>query len=144
MFGNMGSQGGAGIGNAAQQYGPEVAKMGGNVTSPGWGDSISSMFGGGSAGGSAAGGSGMMSSLGPAAAAIAGSLVTDNLLNESDKDKWYNADKINSYGTVNMGGKDIGLRGGDFVNGLNPATWLSDPNKAQKGLLNAFTLGIFD
>ena len=86
----------------------------------------------------------MMSTAGPIAGAVLGGLATDNLLNESDKDKWYNADKINSYGTVNMGGKDIGLRGGDFINGINPATWLSDPKKASTGLLNAFTLGIFD
>lgn len=139
-------------------------------TGKGWMDSISGMFGGtpsatSSAGwmdgagafggpgasiggsGSSAAGSGMgsmASSAGPIAAIVAAGLATDQLLNESDKGKWYNADKLNSYGTFEVGGKDIGLRGGDLANGLNPATWLSDPNKAQKGLFNAMTLGIFD
>jgi hypothetical protein len=138
----FGGSSGADIGRAASQYGPEVAKMGGNVgiTSGGTATTGSGMFGGSSAGGM----SGAMSAAGPIIGAVLGGLKVDDLLNESDKDKWYNADKINSYGTFNVGGKDVGLRGGDFINGINPATWLSDPNKAQKGLLNAFTLGIFD
>ncbi len=144
LFGNAGSSGGAGIGNAAAQYGPEVAKMGGNVTSPGWMDSISSMFGGG---GSSAAGSGMgsmMSAAGPIIGAVLGGLKVDDMLNESGKDKWYSADKLNDLGTINIGGKDMGFRVGDFANGINPATWLSDPKKGATGLLNAFTFGLFD
>jgi hypothetical protein len=115
---------GAEIGAGAQQYGPEVAKMGGNVVGSGSG--------------------GFASSAGPLAALAAAAYGTDQLMNEKGSDKWYSAEKLNDLGTFNVGGKDIGLRGGDFANGINPATWLSDPNKAQKGLLNAFTFGIFD
>ena len=120
MFG--GGATGADIGAAASQYGPEVAKMGGNL----------------------AGSGGIMPATGSIMGAITAGLTADNLLNESGKEAWHSAGNLNKLGTFNIGGKDIGLRAGDFANGVNPATWLSDPKKGATGLLNAFTFGLFD
>ena len=125
----------------AQQAGNDFGKM----AKQGWDamggmDGISNLFGG--AGG--AGGAGAAGSLGPwAAAATAASIGADNLLN-GDPDKFYSADKINSYGTVGVGGKDVGFRFGDLANGINPVTWLQDPKKGANGIFNFFTGGIFD
>lgn len=75
-------------------------------------------------------------------AGLAGlSWLGDKEMNEN-KGSMINADKLNNMGTI--GGSGIGFRGGDLVNGFNPATWLSDPKKAGKGLVNAFTFGLAD
>lgn len=145
------------IGNASQYYGPEVAKMGGNVGmtangSPTGGGfmsgikgGISNLFGGGpsgAGGGSAgAGGGGMMSNAGGLGALALASWLGDKEMNEN-KGSIINADKLNRAGTLGKSG--IGLRFGDFANGFNPATWMSDPKKAAKGLGNAFTFGLLD
>jgi hypothetical protein len=65
----------------------------------------------------------------------------DKEMNEN-KGSIINADKLNDAGSI--GNSGIGLRAGDLVNGFNPATWLSDPKKAGKGLINAFTFGLGD
>lgn len=134
-----GSGTGADIGAAAQQYGPEVAKMGGNVVGgggasaaggSGWMNGLRSMFGGGGGAGGGAGGLGALA---------AASHLVDQNMNENPNSA-FNADRINNMGSVN----GIGLRGGDLINGFNPATWASDPKKAAKGLGNAFTFGLMD
>ncbi len=122
------------------------APMAGGGTGGGFGNAMSSIFGGGGGAGSSTGGGmgGAMSAAGPIIGAVLGGLKVDDLLNESGKDKWYSAGKLNDLGTVNIGGKDMGFRVGDFANGIDPATWLSDPKKGATGLLNAFTFGLFD
>jgi len=93
----------------------------------------------GGGGGSAAGGmSGALGSAGGIAGLAALAFLGDKEMNES-KNSPISTDKLNS-----LSYKGIGLRGGDLVNGFNPATWLSDPKKAAKGLANAFTFGIAD
>lgn len=89
--------------------------------------------GGGAAGGGAMGAGGWLAGL----AAL--SYLGDKEMNES-KGSIINADKLNDMGSY----KGIGFRGGDLVNGFNPATWVSDPKKAAKGLGNFFTLGFLD
>ena len=108
---------GADIGQAAQQYGPEVAKMSGSPA----------------AGGSMAGPAGALAGLALASYGV------DKEMNENSG-SMINADKLNSLGSYN----GLGLRAGDLANGLNPATWASDPKKAGKGLANALTLGALD
>lgn len=90
--------------------------------------------GGGAAGGAGFGGFGAGGMLAGLAAL---SHLTDKEMNESES-SIINADKLNDMGSVN----GIGLRAGDLANGFNPATWLSDPKKAAKGLGNALTLGL--
>lgn len=97
--------------------------------------------GSGAGGGSAAGGGGLMGGLGGLGALAGLSYLGDKEMNESEGSS-INADKINDMGTI--GDTGIGLRGGDLVNGFNPATWVSDPGKAAKGLVNVFTLGFLD
>lgn len=99
--------------------------------------------GGGAGAGGAAGGAAMggLGALGAGAGAVLGGLLADSEMNENPNSV-INADRINNMGTI--GNSGIGLRGGDLVNGFNPATWLSDPKKAAKGLGNAFTFGLLD
>jgi len=93
----------------------------------------------GGSGGSAAGGmSGALGSAGGIAGLAALAYLGDKEMNESEN-SIISTDNLNS-----LSYKGIGLRGGDLVNGFNPATWLSDPKKAAKGLANAFTFGIAD
>lgn len=98
--------------------------------------------GGGAASGGAgaAGGSGAAAGGGLAALAAL-SYLGDKEMNES-KGSFINADKLNNAGTIGKSG--IGFRMGDLANGFNPGTWLSDPSKAGKGLVNVFTLGFLD
>lgn len=96
---------------------------------------------GGGGGAAGAGGAGMFGTGGMLAGLAALSHLTDKEMNES-RGSIINADKLNNMGTI--GDSGIGLRGGDLVNGFNPATWLSDPKKAAKGLGNAFTFGLLD
>lgn len=118
-----GGSGGAGIGEAAQYYGPEVAKMGGTVS------------GAPSAGAAGAG---------PWGAMLAAALASYGLDNEmKDKDSAIHGDKLNKIGTVG-GDKRIGFRTGDIVNAMNPATYLRNPKEGLQALGNALTLGIFD
>lgn len=97
--------------------------------------------GGGSSGASSAVGGGLSGGLG-AAGGVAGlaalAFLGDKEMNES-KNSPISTDKLNS-----LSYKGIGLRGGDLINGFNPATWASDPKKAAKGLANAFTFGLAD
>jgi len=144
-----GSVTGAEIGNAANVYGPEVAKMGGNVAMGADGASVGgggfmgklgSLFGGG--GGSAGGaGSGALGAGGGLAGLAALSFLGDKEMNENPN-SMINADKLNDMGTIGSSG--IGLRAGDFANAFNPATWVSDPKKGAKAMGNAFTFGLLD
>lgn len=123
--------------NGGASYGLGGSLVGGSGTVGG------STFaaGSGAGSGSAAGGSGLMGSLGGLSALAGLSYLGDKEMNES-KGSIINADKLNDMGTI--GDTGIGLRGGDLVNGFNPATWVSDPGKAAKGLVNVFTLGFLD
>jgi hypothetical protein len=132
-FGALGSttSGGVGglLGGAGAQGGSSLGGMLG-----GGGGAAGGSAGGGLGGGAAAGG-GMLAGL----AAL--SYLGDKEMNEN-KGSIINADKLNDAGTI--GGSGIGIRFGDFANAFNPATWLSDPKKAGKGIVNAFTLGFLD
>lgn len=94
---------------------------------------------GGSTVGAGAGAGGAMGAAGGVAGLAALGHIVDKEMNEN-KGSMINADKINKMGSVN----GIGLRFGDLANGFNPATWMSDPKKAAKGLGNFFTLGFLD
>lgn len=94
---------------------------------------------GGSAGAGGAAAGGLGGALGGLGGLAALGYLGDKEMNEN-KGSFINADKLNNMGSVN----GIGFRGGDLVNGFNPATWLSDPKKAAKGLGNFFTLGFLD
>jgi len=99
-FSSLFGTGGAGIGNAAEQYGPEVAKMGGNVSSTGWGSDASGgfmdMFGLGGDGGSSLGGdAGYLGTL------MKGSQAIGNLLGEGDNG--FFSRMGNSKGDLGMG-----------------------------------------
>jgi hypothetical protein len=118
--------------------GAEAASAGAGSGGGGFMSGLSNLFGGG--GGASAGG-GAASSGGGLAALAALSYLGDKEMNES-KGSIINADKLNNAGTI--GDSGIGIRFGDFANGFNPATWLSDPKKAGKALVNAFTFGIGD
>lgn len=122
----MGAGGGSSLGS--------MGLMGGGsaVSFPGASTAAST---GGAGGAGALGAGGML-------AGLAGlSYLGDKEMNEN-KGSIINADKLNNAGTI--GGSGIGFRAGDLVNGFNPATWLSDPKKAGKGLANAFTFGLAD
>jgi len=92
------------------------------------------------AGGSTAG-AGLMGSAGMLGGLAALGYLGDKEMNEN-KGSIINADKLNDAGSI--GNSGIGFRMGDFANGFNPATWLSDPKKGANGLLNGFTLGFWD
>ncbi len=111
------------------------------VSFPGAAAAGGSAAGAGGGGAAASGASGAMSSAGPFAALAAAGYLADKEMNESEG-SFINADKLNDAGSI--GNSGIGLRFGDFANGFNPATWLSDPKKAGKGLVNAFTFGLGD
>lgn len=96
---------------------------------------------GGSTGGAGAGASGALGAAGGLAGLAALGYLGDKEMNEN-KGSIINADKLNDMGSI--GNSGIGFRAGDLVNGFNPATWLSDPKKAGKGLVNAFTFGLGD
>lgn len=137
--GLIGSAGGAtsSAANGGASYGLGGSLVGGSGTVGG-----STFAAGSGTGGSAsAGGSSLASGLGGLGALAGLSYLGDKEMNES-KGSFINADKINDMGTIGKSG--IGLRGGDLVNGFNPATWVSDPGKAAKGLVNVFTLGFLD
>jgi hypothetical protein len=143
----MSAGGGSSLGSMGLQQGavnfPGAASAGGGTGAGGGGfmSKLGGMFGGGGGGGGAGAGGGMMSNAGGLGALAALSYLGDKEMNES-KGSFINADKLNKVGTVGKSG--IGLRFGDFANGFNPATWLSDPKKAAKGLGNAFTFGLLD
>lgn len=128
----MGAGGGSSLGSmglmssAAPVSFPGAAAAGGGATGAGTG---------GAAAGGAMGAGGMLAGL----AAL--SYLGDKEMNEN-KGSIINADKLNDAGSI--GNSGIGLRFGDFANGFNPATWVSDPKKAGKGLINAFTFGLGD
>lgn len=90
-------------------------------------------------GGATAGGAGLAGAGGMLAGLGALAYLGDKEMNESEG-SIINADKLNDMGSY----KGIGFRAGDLVNGFNPATWVSDPKKAAKGLGNFFTLGFLD
>lgn len=136
----MGTGGGSSLGSMglmssapAVSY-PGAAAVGSGATGAGAGGAGAT----GGAGGLGAGGAGAG---GMMAALAALGYLGDKEMNES-KGSMINADKINNMFTI--GDSGIGFRGGDLVNGFNPATWLSDPMKAGKGLVNVFTLGFLD
>jgi len=143
MQGGGSSLGAMGLQQGSVSFPGAAAASGGGGAGAGGGgfmSGLSSMFGGG--GGAAGGaGGGAASSAGGLGALAALAYLGDKEMNES-KGSIINADKLNNMGTV--GGSGIGLRFGDFANGFNPATWLSDPKKAAKGLGNAFTFGLLD
>lgn len=148
--GISGSGEGSGLGAMLGSYGSSSAPASfgtlGSTTTGGTGGLLSgagaqsgaSLGGGGAAAGSGAG-SGLAGTAGGLAGLAALSYLGDKEMNEN-KGSMINADKLNSMGSVN----GIGLRFGDLANGFNPATWLSDPSKAAKGLGNFFTLGFLD
>lgn len=148
--GASGEGAGAGLGSALGSYGGGSSAAGGfgslgSTTSGGLGGLLGgsgasggSSLGAGAGGGGAGAGAGAGAGLGALAAL---SYLGDKEMNEN-KGSWINTDKLNNAGTI--GGSGIGLRFGDFGNGFNPATWLSDPKKAGKGLVNAFTFGLAD
>jgi hypothetical protein len=140
-------KGGGATGAAGQAAMPAMSAGGGSslgtmglqqgaVSFPG-----AASVGGGSGGASSAMGGGLSGGLG-AAGGVAGlaalAFLGDKEMNES-KNSPISTDKLNS-----LSYKGIGLRGGDLINGFNPATWASDPKKAAKGLANAFTFGLAD
>lgn len=124
---NAANQGAAQVGS---QFAPGLAGQAGGVSFPG-------APAAGGAGGAAGGG--MMGGAGGVMGLAALSHLFDREMNEN-KGSMINADKLNKMGSI----KGIGLRGGDLMNGFNPATWMSDPKKAAKGLGNAFTFGLMD
>lgn len=135
--GLIGSAGGAtsAAANGGASYGLGGSLVGGTGTVGG------STFAAGSGSAVPAAGSGLMGGIGGLGALAGLSYLGDKEMNES-KGSAINADKINDIGTIGKSG--IGLRGGDLVNGFNPATWVSDPGKAAKGLVNVFTLGFLN
>lgn len=130
-----GSTGGFGALGSTTQGGLGAMLGGGGNAAGGSALGASGGAAGGSGFGGAAAGGGMLAGL----AAL--SYLGDKEMNEN-KGSMINADKLNNAGTIGKSG--IGIRFGDFANGFNPATWLSDPSKAAKGLGNAFTLGFLD
>lgn len=129
LIGSAGGATSAGA-NGGASYGLGGSLVGGNGTVGG------STFAAGSGSGS-----GLMGSIGGLGALAGLSYLGDKEMNES-KSSVINTDKLNNAGTIGKSG--IGLRGGDLVNGFNPATWVSDPGKAGKGLVNVFTLGLLN
>lgn len=130
-----GSTGGFGALGSTTQGGLGAMLGGGGNAAGGGTLGASGGAAGGSGFGGAAAGGGMLAGL------SALSYLGDKEMNEN-KGSIINADKLNNAGTIGKSG--IGIRFGDFANGFNPATWLSDPKKAAKGLGNAFTLGFLD
>lgn len=98
-----------------------------------------------STGGASTGAGGAMGGAMGAAGGLAGlgalAYLGDKEMNEN-KGSFINADKLNNAGTI--GNSGVGFRMGDLANGFNPATWVSDPGKAGKGLVNVFTLGFLN
>lgn len=142
-LGGSGLIGSAGGATSAASSGGASYGLGGSLVG-GSGTVGGSTFAGSSAGGAAggaAGGGGVAAGLGGLGALAGLSFLGDKEMNES-KGSPINAEKINDIGTI--GDTGIGLRGGDLVNGFNPATWVSDPGKAAKGLVNVFTLGFLN
>lgn len=141
-LGGSGLIGSAGGATSAAANGGASYGLGGSLVG-GTGAVGGSTFaaGSGTGGAASAGGSGLTSGLGGLGALAGLSYLGDKEMNES-KSSIINADKINDMGTIGKSG--IGLRGGDLVNGFNPATWVSDPGKAGKGLVNVFTLGLLN
>lgn len=138
-LGGSGLIGGAGGAMSAADTGGASYGLGGSLVG-GSGEVGGSTFASGAGSGSAAGG-GLMSGLGGLGALAGLSYLGDKEMNES-KNSPINADKLNNMGTIGKSG--IGFRGGDLVNGFNPGTWVSDPGKAAKGLVNVFTLGFLN
>lgn len=125
----MGSGGGSSLGSIGLMSSAPAVSYPGAATA------------GGSSLGAGGAGAGAMGSAGPLAGLAALSFLGDKEMNEN-KGSMINADKLNNMGTI--GGSGIGLRIGDFGNAFNPATWVSDPKKAGKAIVNAFTLGFLD
>jgi hypothetical protein len=146
--GGSGEAAGSGLSSALASYGTGSSTGGfgalGSTTSGGLGGLLggSTASGGGSLSAGASSGSGAAAGgLGGIAGLAALGYLGDKEMNEN-KGSIINADKLNNAGT--LGGSGIGIRFGDFANGFNPATWLSDPKKAGKGLVNGFTFGLAD
>jgi len=144
LYGSSALGAGAGAGVAGSGAGGAVGSL------YGAGSGIGALGAGGSAAGAGAGaglgsaaGGGMMAGASAVAwpLAIAAALHgADEIMNEKGKDKWYSREKLNSLGSRD--GK--GIRLGDGLNMINPATWLSDPSKAMQSAGNFLTFGLFD